>query len=117
MSEWIIYHNSKCSKSRETLQLLKDRGVTAKVISYLEEPPSEQELKEILKKLQLEAKDIVRTKEEEFKKNKVDLTDEKAVLKLLTQFPILIERPIVTRGMRAVIGRPPENVLDLLKEK
>jgi len=117
MNEWVIYHNAKCSKSRETLQILKDQGVTPKVVSYLEEVPSEEKLREILKKLKLSAKDIVRTKEEEFKKAKVDLTDEDSVIKLLIKNPILIERPIVTRGNHAVIGRPPENVLDLIKEK
>ncbi len=117
MSEWVIYHNAKCSKSRETLALLKEQGVTPRIVSYLEEVPSEEKLKEILKKLQLTAKDIVRTKEEEFKKIKVDLNDDEAVLKMLVKNPVLIERPIVTRGSRAVIGRPPVNVLDLLKEK
>ncbi len=114
MNDWVIYHNAKCSKSRATLQLLKDRGVTPKVVSYLEEVPTPTLLKELLVKLQLRAKDIVRTKEEEFKKHKVDLNDEECVIHLLAQVPILIERPIVTRGNKAVIGRPPENVLDLL---
>jgi arsenate reductase (glutaredoxin) len=116
MSEWVIYHNAKCSKSRETLQILKDQGITPQVISYLEEAPTPALLREVLGKLKLKAKEIIRTKEDDFKKLKVDLNDDDAVLRVLSANPILIERPIVIRGNKAVIGRPPQNVYDLMEK-
>lgn len=114
MSEWVIYHNSKCGTCRGTLELLEQKGIHPKVISYLETPLSEDELKTLLKKLQLRPKDIVRTKEEDFKSAQVDLEDDATVIRLLSQNPRWIQRPIVVRGERAVIGRPPENALKLL---
>lgn len=109
-----IYHNPSCSKSRASLELIQTHAGDEKieVIEYLKTTPSLADLKDILKKLSLPARDIVRSKEALFldKYSTLDLNDEQAVLKALMSDPILIERPIIIRGDRAVIGRPPENV-------
>lgn len=111
-----IYHNPRCSKSRQTLALLEENGVTPNIIEYLKEPLSEQEIADILSKLGLQAKEIIRTGEQEYKslglKDK-DLTD-KALIALIAKHPKLLQRPIVVMNDRAVVGRPPENVLTLL---
>lgn len=110
----IIYHNPRCSKSRETLALLEQQGIEPEVIEYLKTPPSSTTLTAIVKALGLPAKSLVRTKEEGFKKIKLDLDDDAAVVKTLAKHPELLERPIVVNGKKAVIGRPPENVLKIL---
>jgi len=115
MSEWTIYHNPKCSKSRQTLALLEDKGVHPNVIEYLQTPPSTADLKEILSKLGKRAVEIVRTKEDAFKELKLDWENENEAIKALVENPKLIERPIVVHGEKAVLGRPPENVLSLLE--
>lgn len=111
-----IYHNPRCSKSRQALALLEENGVAPKVIEYLKEPLTEQEIADILSKLGLQAKEIIRTGEQEYKtlslKDK-DLTD-KALIALIAKHPKLLQRPIVVMNDRAVVGRPPENVLTLL---
>ena len=109
-----IYHNPRCSKSRQTLALLEDKNVEINVVEYLTAPPSEAELKRILGLLGLSAKDIVRKKEA--KEASIDLTalSEAALIKALVENPIAIERPIVVSGSKAVLGRPPENVLDII---
>lgn len=109
-----IYHNPRCSKSRETLALLEENGEEPTVVEYLKTPLDAKQLKAILKKLKLRPKDIVRTKEEAFKKTRVDLENDEAVLKAIEQEPVLLERPIVVKGEKAAIGRPPENVLKIL---
>lgn len=110
-----IYHNPRCRKSRETLSILEDQKAKFEIVLYLDSPPSVKELKDILKKLDLSVHDIIRKGEklykEEFKGQ--DLTDAQW-LKVLSKNPKLIERPIVVKGKKAVIGRPPENVHDLL---
>ncbi len=116
MQEYTIYHNPRCSKSRQTLQLLKDNGIEPKVVEYLNSPPSVKELKAILKALNCSAQDILRTKEDEYKQSGLN-NDKLTVnqqLELMVQFPKVIERPIVVKNDKAVIGRPPENVLELI---
>jgi len=117
LSNFTIYHNPRCSKSRLTLELLKDKGIDPKVILYLETPPSEKELVIILKKLNMEAKELLRKGEAEFKEQ--NLSDasksEEDIIQAMVHFPKLMERPIVIYGDRAVIGRPPENVLKIIK--
>jgi len=117
MDDVFIYHNPKCSKSRETLKLLRDRGVEPEVIDYQQTPPDPGELEAICEHLGVEPTDIVRTKESLFSELGLSVMDERSRwewLELLHDYPKLLERPIVVRGERAAIGRPPENVLALL---
>lgn len=111
-----IYHNPRCTKSRQTLQLLKDRGVEPKVIEYLKTPPSAEELADILEKLGMEPRDLIRKQEAEYKANGLDNSalDRKTLISGMVNHPILIERPIVVANGKAAIGRPPENVLSIL---
>ena len=116
MSEVIIYHNPRCSKSRQTLALLEEQGVQPQVRKYLEDAPSADELKVVLNQLGIGARDLLRKKEAEFKENGLDdnsLTDDQ-IIKVMTEVPKLIERPIVIKGDQARIGRPPESVLEIL---
>jgi arsenate reductase len=117
LSNFTIYHNPRCSKSRLTLELLKDKGIDPKVILYLETPPSEKELVLILKKLNMEARELLRKGEAEFKEQ--NLSDasksEEDIIQAMVHFPKLMERPIVIYGDRAIIGRPPENVLKIIQ--
>jgi arsenate reductase len=110
-----IYHNNRCTKSRCALELLEKKGKNFQVVEYLKTPPSEKEIKEILKKLGMKAEDIIRKKEplfiEKFAKKKFT---EDQWIKVLAKNPILIERPIIVKGNKAVIGRPPENINQLL---
>ena len=117
LSNFTIYHNPRCSKSRLTLELLKDKGIDPKVILYLETPPSEKELVLILKKLNMEAKELLRKGEAEFKEQNLSDTSksEEDIIQAMVHFPKLMERPIVIYGDRAIIGRPPENVLKIMK--
>ena len=109
-----IYHNPRCTKSRDTLALLERHGVAPKVVEYLKTPPSAAELKAILSALGLTAAEIARKKEAA--EAGVDLNQpEAALIAALAKHPIVIERPIVVAGSRAVLGRPPENVLTLLR--
>lgn len=113
---WTIYHNPRCSKSRQTLQLLQENGVEPEVVLYLETPPSAETLKTILKKLGINARELLRSGEEPYKQlnlNGMELT-EAQLIDAMEQNPILIQRPIVVKGDKAAIGRPPENVLELL---
>ncbi|WP_369601810.1 arsenate reductase (glutaredoxin) [Hahella sp. SMD15-11] len=111
-----IYHNPRCSKSRQTLSLLEERGIQPKVIRYLDTPPDAATLKALLGKLGMTARELIRTKEEEYKTlglNDPSLSEE-ALIEAMVAHPRLIERPIVVAGDRAVLGRPPENVLELI---
>ena len=111
-----IYHNPRCSKSRQTLALIQDAGVEPQVVEYMTTPPSSDELDGILKKLKMEPQQLVRTKESLYKELGLagkDLT-RKQWIDVLVKNPKLIERPIVVKGRQAVIGRPPENVNELL---
>jgi arsenate reductase len=115
MSTFTIYHNPKCSKSRATLALLEERGVTPKVVEYLKTPPTAQELEALVVKLGIEPEQLVRKGEEIFKREYAGRTLTRAQwIAAMVRDPILIERPIVVAGGRAVLGRPPENALALL---
>ena len=112
----IIYHNPRCSKSRESMCILEDIGAEAEVVNYLDIPPTQKLLRELLKKLGMKAEQIVR-KSEPLYKQKFEgkkLTNAEWI-KLLANNPVLIERPIVVKGDKAVIGRPPENVRELIR--
>ncbi|HUU65703.1 MAG TPA: arsenate reductase (glutaredoxin) [Methyloceanibacter sp.] len=111
-----IYHNPRCSKSRQTLALLEEKGIAPKIVKYLETPPSAAELKRVLKKLGLKPRDILRTGEARYAElgmQDSSLTDD-ALIAAMVANPILIERPIVVSGDKAAIGRPPEAVLKIV---
>ncbi len=109
-----IYHNPRCSKSRQTLQLIRERGVEPEVVRYLDTPPTKEELRELLQKLGLKPEDIVRKKEALYRERyKGKTLGDEEWLEVLSQNPKLIERPIVVEGNKAVLGRPPERVLEL----
>lgn len=111
-----IYHNSRCSKSREACSILNEKGVKFETIEYLKTPPTQKEIKELLKMLGMKAQDIVRKGEPLFKEKFANKKlSEGEWIKVLAENPILIERPIIVKGDKAVIGRPPEKVLDLIK--
>lgn len=112
----IIYHNPRCSKSRQTLALLEEKGITPEIKEYLKEVPSAEELKNILKMLNINPRDLMRKSENEYKENNLDnmsLSNDE-LIKAMVRFPKLIERPIVINGNKASIGRPPESVLEIL---
>tara|TARA_R110000822_G_scaffold44043_1_gene118449 strand:+ start:179 stop:520 length:342 start_codon:yes stop_codon:yes gene_type:complete len=110
-----IYHNPRCSKSRQTLQLLEDKNEDLNIVKYLEEPPTKEELKRILELLNIKPIALIRKNEPIWKDNfkGKDLSQEE-VLEAMIKHPKLIERPIVVKGAKASIGRPPENVLSIL---
>ncbi len=106
-----IYHNPRCSKSRQTLELIRDAGIEPEVIEYLKTIPTTEELKDILMKLNLNAADILRKGETAYKEIiKGKEFGEEELIQIMIENPKLIERPIVVRGNKAVLGRPPENV-------
>lgn len=111
-----IYHNPRCSKSRQTLALLEEKGLKPQVIEYLKDPPSPEELCQILKALRLSPQELVRKNEELYKT--LELSSRTLSLEqwldILSANPILIERPIVVKDQKAVLGRPPEKVLEIL---
>ncbi len=110
-----IYHNPRCSKSRQTLALLKENGIEPKIIEYLKTPPSIDEIRNLLEILGIEARQLMRTGEGIYKE--LGLKSENSESKLIQAMannPKLIERPIVVNGKKAVIGRPPENVLKII---
>ena len=116
MSKTIIWHNPRCSKSRNTLALLEEQGVDAEVVKYLDTPPSKEELKALLKMLGMSARELMRTKEEVYKELGLkDVADEEALIEAMVVNPKLIERPIVVKEGKAAIGRPIENIVELLK--
>lgn len=111
-----IYHNPRCSKSRQALELLESHGALPEVVRYLETPPDAATLRSLLKALGLSARALLRTGEDEYRELGLDdaTLGEDALIAAMAAHPRLIERPIVVRGGRAVIGRPPEKVLELL---
>jgi arsenate reductase (glutaredoxin) len=111
-----IYHNSRCSKSRSALALLEQHGKPFEVIHYLETPPNAAELKTLLSQLGITARQLLRTGEDVYEQLRLDdaSLDEVALIDAMTKHPRLIERPIVVADGKAVIGRPPEVVLDIL---
>ncbi len=110
-----IYHNPRCGKSREGLQLVEASGTEFEIVKYLNDVPSESELKAILKKLGMQPIELIRTKEAIWKENfkGKEFTDDELVT-IMVENPKLIERPIVVNGDKAVVGRPPENIKDIL---
>ena len=110
-----IYHNPRWGKSRKTLQLLRDNGYEPNIIEYLKNPPNVNELNEICENLNMSAIDITRTNEKEYKQLNISMKDTDDVLiEKIARHPKLLERPIVIKGKKGIIGRPPENVLKLL---
>ena len=110
-----LYHNPRCSNSREALRLLEETGETIEVVKYLENPPTRRELLQLIELLKIKPIELVRSKEQIWKDNfkGKELSDEQ-VVDALSSFPILIERPIAVKGTRAIIGRPPIKVLEIL---
>ncbi|MDX1783682.1 MAG: arsenate reductase (glutaredoxin) [Aequorivita vladivostokensis] len=110
-----LYHNPRCSKSRQALQLLEEEGETIEIVKYLENPPTHQELKQVIELLGIDPIELVRKQEAGWRENYKgkDLTNEE-VIDAMIQHPKLIERPIAIKGTHAVVGRPPEKVLDIL---
>ncbi|MDX2506296.1 MAG: arsenate reductase (glutaredoxin) [Gammaproteobacteria bacterium] len=117
-----IYHNPRCSKSRQTLQLLRDNNVEPEIIEYLKTPPSADELQAILKSLDMKPRDLMRKKEAEYKENNLSdpaLSDEQLIAAMIAH-PKLIERPIVvttdtkTADNKYALGRPPESILEII---
>jgi len=111
-----IYHNPRCTKSRQALELLTKKGLKPQVIEYLKNPPTLKEMEEILNRLGLQPQEIVRKKEEIYQKlglSQKNLSP-KEWLEVLVKHPILIERPIVVSGNKAALGRPPENILEII---
>ena len=114
--EIIIYHNPKCSKSRKALEIIKSKNIEPTIILYLTNKLSKTEVENLLSKLGLSIREILRTEEDEYKNNnlkKENLTDDK-LIDFLIKFPKLLQRPIVIKNNKAVIGRPPESILELL---
>ncbi len=111
-----IYHNPRCSKSRQTLQLLTDRGIEPEIIEYLKNPPTAQELDIILSQLKLEPRELMRRQESEYKELGLDdaSLSRAALIQAMVDHPKLIERPVVVNQERAALGRPPETVLAIL---
>jgi arsenate reductase (glutaredoxin) len=110
-----IYHNPRCSKSRETLQLIRESGFQPHIIEYMDSPPSVETLRDLLKKLGMQAGDLVRRKETAFRDMKLASADEQTLIEAMSREPRLIQRPIVVRGRQARLGRPPEDVLEILE--
>ncbi len=111
-----MYHNPSCSKSRETLQILEDNNLSPDIIEYLDEPPTRQELKKIIGMLNISARDLLRTTEPIYQDAQLDadsLTEDEIIEKIC-KFPALLQRPIVVSGNKAVIGRPPIKVLEII---
>jgi arsenate reductase len=111
-----IYHNPRCSKSRKTLEIIEQEGHKPEIIKYLETPPSIEEIKQVLTLLNLEPRQLMRKNEAEYKDNNMadEALSRDALIKLMHQFPKVIERPIVLNNNKAVIGRPPESVLSII---
>ena len=115
MSDFTIYHNPRCSKSRSTLALLEEHGVQPRVVLYLKHPPDAAAIREVLARLGMTAAQLVRRGEDAYRESGLSSasTDEE-IIEAMVAHPKLIERPIVVKGKRAVLGRPPENALELL---
>lgn len=111
-----IYHNPRCSKSRQTLSLIQEQGIEPEIVLYLETPPSAETIAKLLKKLGIPARQLLRRGEQEYKDHNLADTSlsEQQLIEAMASHPKLIERPIVVNGQRAVLGRPPESVLEIL---
>ena len=116
MQDIQIWHNPKCSKSRAAMDLLESKNINANVVKYLETTPSKEQLKDVLKKLNMKASQLLRTSEDIYKElNLKQIDDEDKLIDIMIENPILIERPIIIKGENAVIARPIENLSELLK--
>ena len=115
-SDGTFYHNPRCSKSRASLELLKDNNINPDIVLYLDNPPDENTLKQVLSKLGMSPKELLRPNEQECKDlNLLDSSvDDSSVIKAMVKHPKLIERPIYVKDERAIIGRPPEQILDIV---
>ncbi|MBC5992077.1 arsenate reductase (glutaredoxin) [Pontibacter cellulosilyticus] len=110
-----IYHNPRCSKSRQTLEIIQNSGQQPEVVEYLKTPPTASELKELLQMLNLKPEQLLRIGEQLYKdKYKNEQLSDEELIQVMAENPVLIERPIVVKDNKAVLGRPPENVLDIL---
>lgn len=110
-----IYHNPRCQKSRKTLEILEKSGKSFEVVKYLETPPTEDEIRKVLVLLNLNAENLIRKNESIWKENyKNKLLSEDELITIMAKNPKLIERPIVVKGNKAIIGRPPENIESIL---
>ena len=112
-----IFHNPRCSKSRQTLAILSENGIDVDIIEYLKDVPSKEALRQIINILEIKPRDLLRKGEAAYKENNLrreDLTEDD-LIQFMVDNPILIERPIVYDDKRAIIGRPPDNVLKLIK--
>ncbi len=116
MTNVTIYHNPRCSKSRQTLELLQEKGIDADVVEYLSTPPDSAQLDHILTLLGLEPHELMRSNEAEYREQGMDNPDltRKQLIALMVQYPKVIQRPIVIKDGKAAIGRPPETVLEIL---
>ena len=116
MSNYTIYHNPRCSKSRQTLALLKENNIAPDVVEYLQNPPDTQTLAQILNMLGLQPRELMRRNEAAYAENNLadETLSDNTLIQAMIDHPILIERPIVISDGRAVLGRPPENVLELI---
>ena len=113
----ILWHNPRCTKSRQTLSLIESHGYQPRIRPYLNDPPSEDEIRSVLKALGIKALGLIRTKEKLFRELGLTAdTSEDALIAAMAEHPILIERPILIFGDRAAVGRPPEAVLSLLDD-
>ncbi len=116
MANVTIWHNPRCSKSRNAVTLLEEQGVEAEVVKYLDTPPSKEEIVDVLKMLGLSARELMRTKEDIYKELGLkDVSDEDTLIDAMVANPKLIERPIVIKDGKAAIGRPIENIVEILK--
>lgn len=113
---YTIYHNPRCSKSRQALEILQKAKVEIEIVRYLEQPLNEEQLRALLDQLSMTADQLIRKGEDEFKqlKKSVDVLSEKQIIQAMVNNPKLIERPIVVAGNNAIVGRPPENIRSLL---
>lgn len=117
MSKVTIYHNPRCSKSRQTLELLKERNIDPDIVLYLETPPDKEVLSEIISRLGIEPRELLRTSEKEYKEMNLkdkNLGDDE-LIDAMVRAPKLIQRPIVLANGKAAIGRPPESVLEIIQ--
>ena len=115
MKNYVLYHNPRCSKSREALKILEESNIHPKIKLYLDEGLSKKELQDLILKLKDSSHNLVRKKEELYKELNIDVKTTDEMIELLVKYPKLLERPILTDGSRAVIGRPTENIYEFIK--
>ena len=115
MNKITIWHNPRCSKSRNAAKLLEEQGIEAEMVKYLDTPPSKEEIKEVLKMLGIPARELMRTKEDIYKELGLkEVEDEEKLIEAMAEHPKLIERPVVIKDGKAAIGRPIEKIIELL---